>query len=668
MISFPFQLTGATAANGMNPESKSLQARVLSGSFVLLTGSGLVTAINFVYNIAVARFLGPTGFGHATAVYTLLILISAVTLSFQIVSAKVVAQQTSLKGKSSAYRGFHRSAWACGIFVALLLLLFQNAIAGYLNLPSPILVVLLAIGTAFYVPLGSRRGYIQGAYGFRHLATNLVLEGLVRLGGSLLFVTMGLGVRGVVAANSAAVAVAYLAAVPKLAVGIPQDLRIPHAFREALQAIVFFAGQVLINNCDIVVVKHFFPPVSAGLYAAVALVGRVVFAFSSAVVNTMFPLVAGTRSEERKDHRVLATSLLLVSGIGLALALGLWLAPAGIWAALFGSQFAIAGKYGLPYLLALYAATTVVYSLSVVIIAYEMSYRIANTGWVQLAFSGVLIAGICRFHSSLQEVIWIQFVLMLVLLVVLAVTFLWKMLIPSEELERRPTARGVRIIRRVSEDEVIAEFLKSDFGNPAFEEYQDSLRALVMEPHLDDAGENAKRRALLFIRHFPLWRELPRGTEWFEVEIRDAELGQIRVFPRAVWRKLARGNFSIAAVAARIGTYRGRDLTVRTFLLKIAKLQKWLSQDAEPGAVLLIGINESEPLTILDGNHRLVAATLTSPGAMQKLRFLCGLSPRMTECCWYETNLATLCRYGANRLANLVRDPEAELERLLQGS
>jgi len=656
--------------NSLKPESKTLQARVLSGSFVLLTGSGLVTAINFAYNIAVARFLGPTAFGHATAVYTLLILISAVTLSFQIVSAKVVAQQSSLEGKSAAYRGFHRGAWKCGVIVAVLLLLFEKAIAGYLNLPSPMLVVLLAIGVAFYVPLGSRRGYIQGAYGFDRLATNLVLEGLVRLGGSLLCIKLGFGVRGVIAANAAAVAVAYFAAAPKLAPVVPSELHLPDAFREALQAIVFFAGQVLINNCDIVLVKHFFPSTAAGLYAAVALVGRVVFAFSSAVINTMFPLMAGTRREQRKGHSVLVISLLLVLGIGSIIALGLRLAPAAIWTALFGSQFSVAGKHGLPYLLALYAATTVVYCLSVVIIAYEMSYKIANTSWVQLVFSGVLFAGICRFHSSLQEVIWIQLVLMVALLIILVVPFLWKMLMSSEDLDLTATAttRGIRIIRRVSEDEVIAEFLKSDFENPAFDEYQESLRELVMKPRLDDPGENAKRRALLFIRHLPLWRELPKGTEWFEVEVRPSDLNQIRVFPRALWRKLARGNFTITEVAERIRTYRSRDVAVRTFLSKIASLRDWLGRDSEPGAVLLIGLNESEPFTILDGNHRLVAATLTSPEAMQKLRFLCGLSPRMAECCWYETNFSTLCRYGANRLTNLVHDPEAELERLLQSS
>jgi O-antigen/teichoic acid export membrane protein len=653
---------------GPHSSSKTLQARVLSGSVVLLSGSGFVTGINLAYNIAVARFLGPKGLGHATAVYTLLTLSSAVTLSFQIVSAKVVAQQGSLELKSAAYRRFERSAWACGILVALGLLLFQTQIADYLNLPSPILVVLLAIGAAFYVPLGSRRGYIQGAYGFRRLATNMVVEGLARLGGSLALIALGYGVRGVIAANAAAVALAYFAAASKLAPAVRSEIRLPHAFHEALQAIIFFVGQVLINNCDIVLVKHFFPATAAGLYAAVALVGRVIFAFSWAVVNSMFPIMAGTREKERKDYGVLATSLLLVGAIGSILALGLRLAPAGIWTTFFGPQFAIAGKYSLPYLLGLYAITTVVYSLSVVIIAYEMAYKIANTSWVQLAFSGVVVAGICRFHSSLQQVIWVQLLLMVVLLMVVVAPFLLNSLKGTAKVQADVGSPAIRVIRRISEDQVIAEFLKSDFNNPVFESYQESLRELVINPRLDDAGENAKRRALLFIRHLSLWRELPRGTEWFEVEVRAENLSQIRVFPRALWRKFARGNFAFPAVAEHLRTFRGRKLAEKTFLTKIASLREQLRQDTDPGAVLLIGLNASEPLTILDGNHRLMAAALSSPQTVHKLRFLCGLSPRMTNCCWYKTNAATLFRYGTNLLTQVVHDPEAELARLLQGS
>jgi O-antigen/teichoic acid export membrane protein len=651
--------------NGQMQESKTLQARILSGSFVLLLGSGLTAAINFAYNVAVARFLGPTAFGHATAIYTLLTLMSAVTLSFQIVPAKVVAQQSTPESKSAVYRDFHRSAWGCGLLIALLLVLFQTGIANFLKLPSPVLVDIIAIGAAFYVPLGTRRGYIQGAYGFRSLAANLILEGLVRLGGSLVLVVLGGGVRGVIAANAAAMAVAYFAAAPKLAPAVPSQIRLSYALRESFQALVFFAGQVLINNCDIVLVKHFFSPAMAGLYAAVAMVGRVIFAFSQAVVNSMFPLVAGTGDEERRDLKVIATSLLLVLGIGCSVAVALRFAPASIWTSFFGPGFAVSGKYGMPYLLSLYAVTTVLYCLSVVVITYEMSYKIANTSWIQLAFSGILVAGICEFHSSLRQVILVQLVLMGTLLVLVALPFLFNALVVSERMPRMSNGRPIRLIQRVTEDEAIAEFLKSEFYRPVFREYQDALQDIVVNPNLSDAGENAKRRALFFIRHFALWKELPPGTEWYEVEIGEADLEKIRVFPRAQWRNFAPRTFSIIEVAERMRKRQGID--TGAFQSKIATIgTRLLRPDDDLGTVLLIGVNENEPLTVLDGNHRLVASMLTSPRRTHRLRFLCGFSPRMTECCWYETNLATLFRYGKNVLRHLVRDHEAELERLLQ--
>jgi hypothetical protein len=149
------------------------------------------------------------------------------------------------------------------------------------------------------------------------------------------------------------------------------------------------------------------------------------------------------------------------------------------------------------------------------------------------------------------------------------------------------------------------------------------------------------------------------------VEIDEADLGQIRAFPRANWRKLARGNFSVTEIAEAMRTR--QHLVGNSFLSKMTAIGDQLQQ-AETGfsPVILIGLNERQPLTVLDGNHRLVAAILASPSSVKKLRFLCGLSPRMTECCWYNTNLLTLFRYGRNMLARVVRNPEAELAHLLQ--
>lgn len=645
-------------------KTASLQGRIVSGSMTLLFGSGLTTVVNLLYNIVIARYLGPKSFGHATVVYTLLTLLSAVTLSYQIVCSKVVAQHDTPEKKGAAYRIFHRSAWGCGLAVAFVLVLFQKDIASYLNLPDSVLVALLAIGAAFYVPLGSRRGYIQGTYGFRRFAMNLVLEGITRLAGSYLLVLLGFGVRGVIAANAAAVAVAYLAIPPKFPVSAVSPLKLWTAVLEISQALFFFSGQVLINNCDIVLVKHLFSAEEAGLYAAIAMVGRVIFSFCSAVVNTTFPLVAGTKAEERNNLKVIATSLLLVFTIGSVLALGLRFTPPWVWTSLFGSGFKIVGKYDLSYLQALYAFKTVIYSLSVVIITYEMAYKIANTNLIQLVFSGAVIAGILRFHSSLHQVIVVQIALMAGLLVFVATPFLVESLRRSQGILPTRDYQPIRLMRRVSEDEVVAAFLKNDFYRPEFEEYRDTMREMVSNPKLDDPRENAKRRALLFTRHFALWKEIPSGTEWYEVEVNEPDLVYIRAFPRAQWRKLARGDFSITRIVENMDAR--RDGLPEAFVSKIDAIGDRVKRgDADLGTVILIGVSEAEPLTVLDGNHRLVAALHTTSGRLSTLRFICGLSPRMSECCWYNTNVLTLFRYGKNIVARAIRNPQSEFARLL---
>ena len=115
----------------------SLRAAILSGSMILLVGSGLVSVINLAYNILLARVLGATGFGHAVSVYTLLMLLSAVTLSFQFVCSKFVAKNNSLAAKAAVYSVLHRRSWQVGALVGITLAVASPAISRYLNLPTP---------------------------------------------------------------------------------------------------------------------------------------------------------------------------------------------------------------------------------------------------------------------------------------------------------------------------------------------------------------------------------------------------------------------------------------------------------------------------------------------------------------------------------------------------
>lgn len=645
-----------------------VRSRIVSGSLTLLAGSGMVGVANLVYNIAIARLLGPTGFSHATAVYTLLMLMSAVTLSFQIVCAKLVANHESPEGKAAVYVGLHRRAWRVGIAIGLLMVLTRSAISAYLNLPGTVLVVFLAVGTAFYVPLGARRGCMQGTYAFNLLAINLVLEGLVRLGGALLLIQFGMGVKGAVLASVAAVIVSYCFATLGPGLKFVDGLQVPTSFREGLQAIVFFVGQVIINNFDIILVKHFFSSEQAGLYAAIALVGRVVNMCAWSVVSTMFPISAGSRSEEREGTPLLTISLLLVALVLGVLVLGLWMVPDFLWRLTFGAQFEFAGHRVLSSLLILYAVTTGIYSLSAVIIAFEMSRKIANTGWVQLAFSGAVVLGIYFLHASLHQVIQVQLLLMLLLLAVVLLPFLSSNDLLAQTYVLRETGDQIRKRRSLTQPEVVAEFLRTEFHHPEFNAYRDQFARLVMQPDLINEDENALRRALLFLRHGTMWRELPADTHWFEVELTRADLSWLRVFPRAQWRRVAQDSFYLTHVVQRIRS-RSENDGDDEFFSKLRLLSNVIHDEGINSTVLLIAVNESSPLTVLDGNHRMAAALLADPSTVPtQFRFLCGFSPRMTECCWYQTNMTTLWRYAKNLLRYLPYDPEADIRRLLQRS
>jgi len=652
-----------TSLGATQLKAKALRHKLLGGSLALLAGSGLVGVTNLVYNVATARLLGPTGFAHATAVYTLLMLTSAITLSFQVVCAKYVAGCETTEEKAAIFASLHLRAWMAGIALGLVLFLFNRVIADYLNLPSPVLISLLALGTTFYIPLGVRRGYIQGIHAFTALSVNFMLEGLVRLGGAYLLIRMGMGVEGAVLASVIAVIASYFLARPSPGLELFQARGSSILFGEGLQAIVFFSGQVIINNFDIVLVKHFFASDQAGIYAAVSLVGRLVNMCAWSVVNTMFPVSAATRQSDREARPVLFLSLFLVFLILAVLILGLWAIPSFLWRTLFGAHFELGNYGGLATLLILYAVTTGIYSLSSVMITYEMSRKIANTSWVQLAFSGALALGICVFHQTLSQVIYVQLWLMVILFSMVALPLLRREIAPPED---RFTYTRLSIAHRMSEKQVIAEFLRSEFHHPEFEEYRGEFEYLVTQPDLESDRENALRRALLFLRRGAMWRELPDDTQWFKVELSLKDLERIRFFPRAQWRRVAEGSFYLTDMVDSL-RLRWQESPDDEFFRKLNRMTTSVQEGTVSPTVLLIGVDAQSPLTILDGNHRMAAAMLAQPPAdLETFQFICGLSPAMTRCCWYRTNVNTLSRYLTNILRHVFYDPESDIGRFIE--
>jgi hypothetical protein len=221
----------------------------------------------------------------------------------------------------------------------------------------------------------------------------------------------------------------------------------------------------------------------------------------------------------------------------------------------------------------------------------------------------------------------------------------------------------MRKLRRLTEPEVIAEFLRGEFFQKEYDADRERFASLVENPNLTDAQENEIRRILLFRRRDTMWWELPEDRQWWEIEFEPEDVEQVSVFPRAHWRKIARGNFKAVDVAARIRQL--KDSEPNEFAKKISEISSNLSSDVPQGMVIFLGIDEHRPVTLLEGNHRFIAALLAGgPQHLRNARMVAVFSPQMEKCCWYKTSLRTLARCLKNRIQHHW-DRDADLARLL---
>jgi hypothetical protein len=220
-------------------------------------------------------------------------------------------------------------------------------------------------------------------------------------------------------------------------------------------------------------------------------------------------------------------------------------------------------------------------------------------------------------------------------------------------------------VRRITEAEVIADFLRGEFFHSEYDTDREQFSEIVNHPDLTNERENEIRRALLFRRRDTMWWELPEDRQWWEIDFSPEDVDQVSVFPRAQWRKIARGNRSARHVAARVREMLGQK-TPDAFALKMAAVCAQMHSGVPAGLIIFIGLDEHHPVTVLEGNHRFIAALLASgPAALRGTRIVGVFSPKMEQCCWYITNFRTLFRCLKNRIKHKWnRDPD--VRRLLK--
>lgn len=416
----------------------------LTGGALLLVSSTVVNAGNYMYNLIMGRWLGPEAFADVSLIVTLFLVITFVTVALQTTTAKFAAVYIAAErpeANAALRRWLGRGAWLGGLVTLVVFVVGAPLWQRFFHTSSAWPFVIFAFGIPFYFVLGVERGMLQGQTHFGLLSVSYQVEMWARLGLGVGLVALGWSVLGAVGGLTLSLVVTWLVlrqrtnwrledltqAAKELvsrrqmswrreAVSLPGDDR-RMIIRFAVPVVAALVGQILITNSDVLIVKHFFSPGEAGLYAALALIGRIVFFATWSVVMVLFPIVA------QRHHQGVAHRYLLYAGLGIVLAISApivgaaFFVPELVVSLLFGAQYA-----SIAPLLGFYALAVTCYALSNVVISYRLSLGNAGGSLLALAAGLIQVLALSMLHRDLSQVV---FVLISVMGVLFCSLLLW---------------------------------------------------------------------------------------------------------------------------------------------------------------------------------------------------------------------------------------------------
>jgi O-antigen/teichoic acid export membrane protein len=169
-------------------------------------------------------------------------------------------------------------------------------------------------------------------------------------------------------------------------------------------------GQALITNSDFILVKTFFDSFDAGLYAAISVIGRIVYFGTLPLTVIVVPIIARKQALGESTKSI----LLLLMGGGIALCGSLFVASAlfapQILTILYGDAYVTASP-----LLPIYTIAAALFVLTNLLVTYRVALGRGSETWMPFLAGIVQILGVIIFHETLQQVITVQIATMTIL-------------------------------------------------------------------------------------------------------------------------------------------------------------------------------------------------------------------------------------------------------------
>ncbi len=376
------------------------------GSFVLFVMFGFYNVLNYIFQMSMARTLGPSDYGVLAALMSLVYLFSIPTEAVQTVVARYTsafnARREQGKIKDLLIRSLRRST-TFAFLGFILLLACTHFLSSFFSIPARLVGVTgVILFVLFTIPV--TRGIIQGKKRFFALGGSLLIESFLKIIIALVLVIVGLGVYGAIIGVIIGLALAFvisLFVLRDVVAHTRQTEASSYFTRGNLTVLVAITAVVLLYSTDILFARKFFSPVEAGEFAFISLIGKVIFFSSAAVAKAMLPLSTEGFEQGRKTSRILKKAIAFVMVIALtALVFYLLIPREIIWIIGLGSDAYLGGA---DFLFTMGLAYSF-FSIANIIVLYKISInRIGKHAFFLMLFPVIQIILFYLFHKTQME-------------------------------------------------------------------------------------------------------------------------------------------------------------------------------------------------------------------------------------------------------------------------
>jgi O-antigen/teichoic acid export membrane protein len=409
--------------------SSFLKHELVSGSIFIFAGSIVANLFNFFFSIFMSRNLTVEGFGILASTFSLISLIG-------IPAGSIVPTIVSFAGSHFAKKDYGsvkalflkiiKPLLAISISVLLCFFVFAGVIGDFFKIADRSIIFIIGISVAFaYIGIVST-GLLQAKLAFKYISFTTLVGSVLKFGLGAGIVMLGFGVRGAIwAVFIAGVIPSVLGFIHLKSVFISKvnkasKINFKTILSYGIPSSLAVLGMTSLISTDILLVKHFFDPLHAGIYAGLSLVGKVIFYFTGAIGSVMFPLIVKkhAKNEDYNDIFKMAIAMVLIPSVFISVFYFLY--PD------FSINFFIKNEIyrSASGMLGIFGVFIAIYSLITLFVYYFLSTKKTNV------YIPVLLAALSQalliifYHGSLFIVVKISLLVSLILLAILIIYYI----------------------------------------------------------------------------------------------------------------------------------------------------------------------------------------------------------------------------------------------------